>query len=487
MDCFIIFPHHLFNKKFLPKCNRYFIIEDHLFFGSNQRIKNFNKLKLVLHRASMKYYYDYLKDNDFNVSYIDYDDAENYNFLNKFDKICFYETSDHLLLKNIKKYIDHNNKDFEIINSPLFLLSLHDLQEYNDQKKIKNKFFHKNFYIWQINKLKIPFISKSYDKENRKPLPKNINIPPPTNNSINDNETDYVIEAKKYVDEIFPNNYGNTQNFFFPITHATSRKFLLYFLKNKLDNFGNYQDAILKKNPFLFHSLLSSLLNIGLLTPKEVLDETIDYYKKNKSTIKINNFEGFIRQLVGWREYERMLYQLYYDQLISSNYFNNKRKLNKNWYKGTTGIEPIDDTIKIAFDFGYLHHIQRLMVMLNFMNLCRIRPEDIYDWFMEFSCDSYDWVMIGNIYGMGYFNTDTMTRPYLSTSNYITKMSDYKNNGEWNIIWDGLFYKFLIDNENKLKGGAAFYLRNLGNFKRKKLDDRKNMMNKTNKFIRDIL
>ena len=191
------------------------------------------------------------------------------------------------------------------------------------------------------------------------------------------------------------------------------------------------------------------------------------------------DYEGFVRQLIGWREYERMLYVLDYENLISSNYFGNKKKLNKKWYTGETGLKPIDDTIIKAFKNGYLHHIERLMVMLNFMNLARIHPRQIYNWFMEFSCDSYDWVMVGNVYGMGYFSTNTMRKPYLSTSNYIRQMTDYKNDGHWNEIWDALFYKFLTDNKPKLKGGAAVYLRNLVHFEKKSSKEKKEIFEST--------
>ena len=183
-----------------------------------------------------------------------------------------------------------------------------------------------------------------------------------------------------------------------------------------------------------------------------------------------------MRQLIGWREYERMLYVLDYKNLVASNYFGNSKKLTAKWYNGTTGIKPVDVTIKRAFKNGYLHHIERLMIMLNFMNLARIHPRQIYNWFMEFSCDSYDWVMVGNVYGMGYFATNTMRKPYLSTSNYIRQMTDYKNDGYWNNVWDALFYKFLRDNKSKLTGGAAIYLRNLVHFERKTSEEQKKLL-----------
>ncbi len=476
-DCFIILPNQLFNKKYLSnyKNSKIFLIEEPLLFGDKDRIKNFTKLKLVLHRGSMKYYFDYLKKNKFDVEYIDYSKVKKYSFQKKYKKITLFDPTDHLFLERIKKQI--SKKELEIIDSPLFLLTLSDLDEYMIHKGKSKTFFHKHFYDWQLKKLNIPYISKSYDDMNRNKIPKNLDIPKPVI-SMNDNNSEYVKEAKEYVEKNFKKNYGNVEDYFFPVTHKTSKKWLKHFLKNGLQHFGDYQDAIIKDESFLFHSLLSSLINIGLLTPLQVIDTTIEYYEKNKKKVKINNFEGFIRQVIGWREYERMLYVKYYDELVSSNYFNNNKKLNKKWYTGELNIEPIDNTIIRAFKTGYLHHIERLMVMLNFMVLARIKPLEIYNWFMEFSCDSYDWIMIGNIYGMGYFNTNTMRKPYISTSNYIRNMSNYENDGHWNELWDALFYKFLTDNKSKLKGGAAVYLRNLVHFEKKSASEKKEIFSK---------
>ena len=483
-NCFIILPNQLFNKKNLKKFKNFefCILEETLFFKDTERIKNYSKLKLVLHRASMKYYYDYLKEHKFKVKYIDFKTLNKksldskFSFLKKYKNITTFEPDDHIFKNRITKYCDKNKKELEFIDSPLFMLTHQDLDEYMVHRGKSKTFFHKHFYDWQLKKLEIPYIDKSYDEMNRAKVPKNMEIP----NEIiekNDNDTKYVEEAKKYIDKNFKSNYGNVEDFFYPVTHKTAKKWLKDFVKKRLSKFGTYQDAILKDEPFMFHSLLSSVLNIGLLTPKEVVDTTIKYYESHKKEVKINNFEGFTRQVIGWREYMRMLYVLYYDELVSSNYFANKRKLNKKWYTGKLGIEPVDTAIIRGFKYGYLHHIERLMVMLNFMGLARIHPDDIYKWFIEFAIDSYDWVMVGNVYGMGYHNTNIMRKPYLSTSNYIKKMSNYKADGVWDKTWDAMFYKFLTDNKSKLKGGAAVYLRNLVYFEKKSKKEQKEIFN----------
>jgi deoxyribodipyrimidine photolyase-related protein len=190
--------------------------------------------------------------------------------------------------------------------------------------------------------------------------------------------------------------------------------------------------------------LLSSLINIGLINPQDIINKIAKF--KNK--IPLNSYEGFIRQLF-WREYQYYCYT-YYD-FKSKNYFNNQKSLDEHWYEGNVGIKPIDDAIKDAFETGYLHHIRRLMVIGNYMNLCEINPKDGFKWFMEFSCDSYEWVMHQNVYDMVFFVSGgaTMRRPYMSSSNYILKMSNYKKE-DWCDIWDSTYRKFVQNHKTKL-------------------------------------
>jgi deoxyribodipyrimidine photolyase-related protein len=286
-------------------------------------------------------------------------------------------------------------------------------------------------------------------------MPKNIKIPklPPNQNK---SDKKYIIESIKYIDKHFPNNYGssNIDDFVYPISHKVAKKWLLYFIKNKLKYFGNYQDYIYKEDSFLFHSTLSSSINIGLINPQEICD----IIKKYKKKIPINSYEGYIRQLF-WREYQWFCY-LYYD-FNKTNYFGNNKKLSKDWYNGTTGIKPVDDAIITGFNTGYLHHILRLMVIGNYMNLSGISPKEGFKWFMEFSCDSYEWVMYQNVMDMVFFVSGGVTtrRPYISSSNYILNMSNYKKD-EWCIKWDKKYHRFLKNKKSKLLK-FRYYFRNL--------------------------
>ena len=466
---FIIFPNQLFEKQYIPtdiKINKIIIIEHPIFFGQRDIKMNFNKLKLVLHRSSMKYYSDYLKKNKYSVEYIDYKDCA--NFLKKVDKKkCYYfELNDHLLSKKVK-FMKEN-----MYKSPNFLLSYEQMEEYNKKNKT---FVHQKFYNMMRNEFNVIPNSKTYDMENRKKLPNKINIPKlPT---ISKNK--YVKEAQAYIDKLFPKNYGNTDNFIYPITHEEVKKWFNNFLKEKFKNFGTYEDAIDDRENFIFHSVMSPMINIGLINPSTIL-EMIEPYK-NK--VGMNNYEGFVRQILGWREYQRYCYHFAYDKMINSNVFEHKKKLSKKWYNGTLGIKPVDDAIKNGFEQGYLHHILRLMVISNFMNLCEIHPKECYKWFMEFAVDSYDWVMIQNVYSMGQWADGgmTMRKPYVSSDNYILNMSNYKKD-EWCIIWNNLYYYFLSKNKEILR--KTPYIRNLSYFEKKSSQEQKSIIESAKNFIK---
>jgi deoxyribodipyrimidine photolyase-related protein len=213
-------------------------------------------------------------------------------------------------------------------------------------------------------------------------------------------------------------------------------------LQERFNNFGDYEDAIVKDNLTLNHSILSPLMNVGFITPNKVISDSLQYSYKND--IPINSSEGFIRQIMGWREFIRGIYSVKGTFERTRNYWGFNRKIPTSFYTGNTGIEPIDDSIKKVLKTGYLHHIERLMVLGNFMMLCEFDPDEVYKWFMELFIDSYDWVMVPNVYGMSQFADGGLmsTKPYISSSNYIYKMSDYKKN-EWDKTWDGLFWKFM--------------------------------------------
>ena len=447
---FLIFPHQLFEKNpVLEKEAPIFLIEHPRFFSDF----SFHKQKLVLHRASMKAYKAALKRKNYSVRYISYKNNKSlWNLLKKdnIESLHCIDPTDHKLSKIIEATCKKNKIKIVWHESPMFLTPI----DWIEKKYGKNKKFRMHsFYVAQRKRLKILVKNGkpiggtwSFDQENRHPLPENMKIP-----TLSKSPRDtYTIEAKKYVQKNWQKNPGSLEYFIYPVTHTSAKNWLDRFLKKRLKDFGTYQDAITQDEPFLFHSLLSPLLNIGLLTPEYVIEKTLSYTKKH--TIPLNSLEGFIRQIIGWREYVRMVYYLIGKKESKSNFFGLRKKIPKSFWSGTTKIAPIDKTIQKIIKYAYAHHIERLMVLGNFMLLSHFAPKEVYAWFMELSIDSYDWVMVPNVFGMSQYADGGMitTKPYISSSAYILKMSDYQK-GAWCEIWDNIFWQFIKKHLNLLK------------------------------------
>ena len=447
---FLIFPTQLYNDvKILYEYKKIYLLEEPRYFTDFK----FHKLKLAYHRASMKKYYDYLKKKKFHVTYIEYD-MVNVSFYKKIGVSTFMRLPDNKLEAKLHKIFGKNITMIDTIN---FLIKYDELEDIKSIIYKNKKYMHEEFYKYQRKKLDILIENNkaeggkwSYDNMNRLPLPKNEN--PPEIKSMKKNK--YTTEAIKYVNKNFPSNYGEME-YFYPIDRKGSIKWLQTFLEERLKKFGAYEDAVTEKSPFVYHSVLSPMMNIGLITDMEIVEISYKYYKSHK--IPIESYEGFIRQVIGWRNYVYTLYLLEGDNMYSSNILKHTNKLNsRKMWEGTTGILPIDSIINKIVKYGYCHHIERLMYLGNFMLLCMIDPKDVYNIFMEWTVDSYDWVMVPNVMGMSQFATNIMmTRPYFSSSNYIIRMSDYKKNGEWDKIFDSLYYNFIDKHYDMLKKNYA--------------------------------
>ena len=361
------------------------------------------------------------------------------------------------------------------------------------KQSLKEKFFENNkkpfmgnFYKLQRSDLNILMKGNdpegqqwSYDELNRKKLPESISIP----GLKKVTETNNTKQIKKIISTLFNDHPGSVDNFNIPTTRKQAISWLDDFLKNKFFLFGDYEDAISKKGHVLFHSLLSPLLNIGLLTPEEVVNKSLKFAKINK--IKINNVEGFIRQIIGWREFIKNVYDYHNTFMKTSNFWNHTLKLKKSWYDGTTGIEPLDQAIKEIDKHGYAHHIIRLMLIANIMNLSGIDPKEIFKWFMEMFIDSSDWVMTPNVFGMGTFSDGGIfaTKPYICGSNYLLKMSDYKR-GDWCEVVDGLYWQFIEKNKKYIKSNHRL---SMMAYSLEKIDPdrKKRIFSQANNFIKE--
>jgi len=470
MTTLLLFPNHLFEDlSLLKKYDTVYLVEEALHFYDQQRRPFlFNKVKLTYLRACMQYYKVLLTRAGVKVKYISYSeagDADLHKLLGK--RVCHcYDPHDRLVLDKYKEL----DIQLEVLSdSPLFIATDQELAEYHRTLKNKNRNTNAHFYAYFKRKWGMLENVPSMDKENRRPAKESPPAPP---NEVWDNE--HYREAIVYVERLFPNNPGKADNVrAYPCTHALARKQLANFIQKKFELFGPYQDAIVKDEVYLFHSGISAALNVGLLPPREVMKIVL----QQRDKIKLNSLEGFVRQIVGWRERCRYMYAFHYDALLTANHFGNTKSLRwEVWRNGKTDIPVLDNEIAKARETGYAHHIIRLMVFLNAMVLCRVRMADVVRWFMEIcAIDAWDWVMLTNIASMGFYSDAFMTKPYVSTSNYLLKMSDYRK-GEWCKEWDALFYAFLAENKSKLKGGAAVYLRNLAAFEKKDSADRRRLL-----------
>ena len=452
----IIFPNQLFRNSPILKLNcEILMIEDSLFFGNDKFYKLINhKNKLVFHKASMLAYKKYLEslgykvlysENKTNFSTVDY--LSKY-LGNKYQIINIINPHDFLIMKRINRFVKLNNLNLKVFKSPMFITNedLRDSFKSNPKKPLMGRFYENQRRSQKIlvNSDGSPQGGKwSFDELNRKKLPKNINSPEIPKLPKNK----FVIKAEKLISDMDFNFIGESNYFLYPTNFEEADKWLEDFFENRFFLFGDYEDAICQDKVFLWHGLLSPLLNSGLLNTKEVIQKALFYGEKNK--IPINSLEGFIRQIIGWREFICLVYEKYGTKMRTYNFWNFEYKpMPDSFYRGTTGLEPVDIVIKNIIKFGYCHHIERLMIIGNFMLLCRIHPNQVYKWFMEMFIDSYDWVMVPNVYGMSQFSDGGTfsTKPYISSSNYVKKMSNYKTD-PWCEIWDGLFWKFIKDYE----------------------------------------
>lgn len=449
LDYALIFPHQLFADHPVLQVGRpVVLVEDSLFFGDARYPVRFHSQKLILHRASMRAYADSLIRNGDQVDYIEYDsDATIATVIAKLAgagcrKIHAVDPVDDVLERRLQKACATHNVECCLLPTPMFLTDL----EWGIAASGKRPPFRmSSFYTAQRRCLGILLEGDkpvggawSFDADNRRKWPRGRQPPLCSPASVNP----WVEEATRYVERRFPNRLGASGPFLYPVTHEQANDWLQEFVDQRLDGFGSYEDAMVAGEDVLHHSLLTPMLNTGLLTPQRVVDAVLESAAKRQ--IALNDLEGFIRQVIGWREFMRIMYRRIGVQQRNANFWGNRRAMPESLYDGTTGIAPVDIVIQRLLRGAYCHHIERLMVLGNFMLLCEIQPDAVYRWFMEFFIDAYDWVMVPNVYGMSQFADGGLlcTKPYISGSNYVKKMSDFKP-GPWCDVWDGLFWRFI--------------------------------------------
>ncbi len=408
--------------------------------------------KIVLFLAAMRGYRDELLAAGFDVFYDHLQSPDDDDYETRLDErvvaegvreLRHFEIEDRAMERRIHEYAERRGLKRVELPSPMFLCSREQFSDYLDQS---SRPFMADFYRRERKRLGLLVNTDgkpdggrwSFDEDNRKKLPRSV-TPPDVEPGDMSPQLREVIDL---VEDRFADHPGVASEFWWPVTREGARRWLDEFLDERFADFGPYEDAISKRSSTVFHSLLSPLINIGLLTPREVLDAGLSRVRAKE--IPLQSTEGFIRQVIGWREFIRGIYRHYDDSQSSANHWSHERRLSSAWYDGSTGIPPLDDTIRDAQALGWTHHITRLMVAANLMTLAEIHPQEVWRWFMEMYVDSSEWVMGPNVYGMGTFSDGGVfaTKPYICGSNYLRKMSDYPA-GDWCDTVDGLYWRFI--------------------------------------------
>ena len=445
----LVFPQQLFElHPAFAHASVFWLIEDELFFKQLP----FHRKKLAFHRASMNYYAELLRSKGKHVLHFRHDQADLSNIFADLKKqsqtVHIVDPTDFLLEKRIRRFAAQNDLAIRWYENPSFLNS----KELNQELLPANgkRFLMADFYKKQRQRLGVllapdgqPIGGRwSFDTENRKALPKGLALPAfPTYTNV------WSTEAEAQIKQEFPENTGDPDLANYPTTHAQAKDALAYFVAHNLALFGPYQDAFSTQSSYVFHSNLSTAINAGLLLPMEVIKSVTDAYAQGKA--EIESAEGFLRQVIGWREFIRGVYESVGVKQRTTNAMNHTRRLD--WQK--TGRLPFMLATHQKLDqHAYAHHIERLMLLGNFFFLSEFHPDDVYRFFMTHFMDAYDWVMVPNVYGMSQDADGGLmtTKPYFSSSNYLKKQG-FKTDADGAALFDALFWHFVDKHQERLR------------------------------------
>ena len=392
--------------------------------------------KIAFIFSAMRHFAQDLKEMGFQIDYVKLDDKENSG---SFDgelkraikrhnpqKIKLIEPSEYRVLNNVLKWQENYKIAVEILEDERFLCSKIEFRKWaKNKKELRLEFFYremrKKHKILVDEKLKPVEGKWNFDSENRKAPKPGMKSP----KRISHKKDQITEEVLSLIAKKFSKNFGNLLPFHFAVTRKEALLEAQHFIDELLPNFGDYQDAMVTGEAYLYHSLLSSYINIGLLEPLEICKMAEDAYKK--ALAPINAVEGFIRQILGWREYVRGIYWLYMPQYLENNFFNAQRTLPKFYWGEKTNMFCLSDVIKQTKEHAYSHHIQRLMITGNFALIAGLNPKQVHEWYLAVYADAFDWVEVPNTIGMALYADGGImaSKPYAASGKYISKMSNF--------------------------------------------------------------
>ncbi len=466
-----------------------------------QYVKHHPK-KIIFILSAMRHFAEQLKCKDYRVEYIKLESIRSRGgftetlayFLEKrhFDKIIVTEPGEYRVLKMIQSWEKQTGIPIEIKDDNRFFISRKYFETWAAGKK---QLLMENFYRQMRKKTGLLMNNNkpaggqwNYDKENRKTAQASANFPTPKQFKP-DTITEQIIRLVK---KRFADHFGDPEPFWFAVTTADAKKAFKHFIQHALPYFGDYQDAMLSDQNFLYHSVISHYLNAGLLDAREVCKAVEEGYRKGK--VPLNAAEGFIRQILGWREYIRSIYWLKMPEYAKSNFFDAKRPLPNAYWGANTDMNCIRQVVKQTQEQAYSHHIQRLMITGNFAMLLGVSPQALHEWYLAVYADAYEWVEMPNTIGMAIFADGGVvgTKPYAASGAYINKMSDFCSNchykvnqktGEQACPFNYLYWSFLYKHRNLLCNNRRllFAYKNLSRFSDEKLST---ILQDTKKFIK---
>ena len=429
-----------------------------------------HKKKIAFLFSAMRHFAEELEDNGYRVLYTKLEDKQNSGSLKseiaralkqqKYDQIVVTHPGEYRVEDDIKSWATDFAIPVEIRVDDRFLCSTEDIALWaKGRKQLRMEYFYREMrkkYNLLMEGNEPEGGQWNYDLKNRKPPKANLLIPEPYHNELDDITRDVI----SLVAERFLGHFGDLEPFYFAVTRQQALDALNLFILQRLPSFGDYQDAMIEGEPWMYHSHISCYLNCGLLLPLECVKAAEQAYQLGKAPL--NAVEGFIRQIIGWREYVRGVYWLNMPEYAKKNFFETKRDLPGFYWTADTKMNCLRQCVLETKKNAYAHHIQRLMVLGNFALIAGLDITQVNEWFLIVYADAYEWVELPNVSGMILFADGgyLASKPYAASGSYINKMSDYcknciykvsKKNGEDACPFNYLYWDFLVRNRDKLE------------------------------------
>lgn len=429
-----------------------------------------HKKKIAFLFSAMRHFAEELKDAGYTVRYTTLDDVDNAGSFKgeveravkqiKPDQIIVTFPGEYRVLRNMESWKDYFGIPVQIREDTRFLCTPEKFEQWAEgRKQLRMEYFYremrKNYNILMDEDYPEGG-DWNYDSANRKPPKDGLHIPAPYNG-----QTDSITEdVLKLVEEKFNDHFGDLEPFYFAVTRNQALYALDKFIDERLPDFGTYQDAMIQDEPWMFHAHIGFYLNCGLLLPLECVQKAEQAYRNAKAPL--NAVEGFIRQIIGWREFVRGIYWMHMPDYAEENFLNAKRNLPEFYWTAETKMNCLRQCVNETKQNAYAHHIQRLMVLGNFALIAGLDVKQVNEWYLIVYADAYEWVEMPNVSGMVLFADGGIlaSKPYASSGSYINKMSDYcknctykvtKKNGGQACPFNYLYWNFLNENRDKLE------------------------------------